>query len=1322
MQRMPPRHYSIAAPLLTFALAWACPSLTAAPTAAAKIDFAAEIQPILSRHCYACHGPDKQKAGLRLDQRADALLPADSDEPAIVPGKPALSRLLKVIDGSDKELTMPPKGGKPTREQVALIRKWIEEGAEYNMHWSFVAPKRAALPEIKDVKLRSWPRNAIDHFVLARLQKEGLTPSPEADPYTLVRRVYLDLIGIPPTPEEADAFVKAFVGWAPPISADGVKKVGGAHPTPDPYEALVDRLLASPHYGERWARRWLDLARYADTNGYEKDRVRTIWPYRDWVIKAINDDMPFDQFTIEQIAGDVLESFEFRVPSSELKGKASPATTAHSATRNSQLGTRNSMSPLIATGFHRNTMINEEGGIDVEEFRYHAVVDRVNTTAAVWLGLTVGCAQCHTHKYDPITHQEYFQLFAFLNNADEPEAEIVSEEMIRKREEIAATVRQLEASLESHFSPSNTSELEWFALAPAAAAAASGRKLTVSADHTVLAATGGDAKDTYTITAATDLADIAAIRLEALTDPSLPKAGPGLALNGNFVLGEVSLTAAPKDKPKAAAAVALRGAETDVSQTNFDVTQAIDGDPATGWAIDDGSGAMNKPRSAVFHFSEPLPNKAGTRLVVTLAQPYGSNHILGKFRLSVGRRKTIAAVVASEKHRQQHLDAAVQKWIDAQMPDVRRWSPLSPTKMTGSKGGTFVLEPDQAVLVNGDNPNQNVYTVEAATPLDTITAIRLEVLPDESLPNGGPGRAPLFSDGDFHLGEFRLAAAANTAGAAMAPISFREASHSFAQAGRSAQQAIDGDPDTAWSIKGGVGKAHQAVFVLKEPLRHAKGFKLKVDLDQRYIHQMTIGKFRLSVTGAALPVKAKTLPSEIETLLALPQSQWSEDQRATVRRHFLLTTPLLSKQQREIEHLRASTPSGPKTMVMAERDAKNARTTHIHKRGEFLQPGDPVTPGIPGILHPLPTLAPPRALTRLDLARWLVDKNNPLVGRVVMNRQWHAFFGRGLVRTVEDFGLQGEQPSHRELLDWLAVEFAEGSSEFRVPSFESKRNQAPEPALSETRNPGPGTRNPSVFSMKHMHKLIVMSATYRQSSRLTPQLLERDPQNILLARGPRFRIEAEMIRDSALASSGLLSRRIGGPSVFPPQPDGVTALGYGGFNWATATGENRYRRGLYTFAKRTTPYAAFTTFDGPTGDTCLVRRDRSNTPLQALTMMNDTVFVEAAQAMAKRVLLTPLPLREGRGEGKAPDESLTANESDKATRLLRLVLTRPPAKSEVDAIVQFVATQRDRFAKKELDAVKVAGTVPQGVDANELAAWTVAARGVMNLDEAVTKE
>jgi len=1003
--------------------------LAAAAPPKKPVDFERDVRPIFAKSCVRCHGPKKAEGGLALDTKARAFTGGDGGA-VIVPGKSAESRLFRYVAGLDEENVMPPDGGELSPEQVEVVRAWIDQGAAWPEtaaeakaaaktgpdHWSFKKPVRPATPT---VKYSAWPRNPIDAFVLARLECEGLAPSPEADRATLIRRVSLDLTGLPPTVEDVDAFL--------------------ADARPDAYERLVDRLLDAPQYGERWGRFWLDRARYADTNGYEKDRERSIWPYRDWVIRALNADMPFDRFTVEQIAGDLLPG----------------ATT----------------SQKVATGFHRNTMTNEEGGIDVEEFRFLSLVDRVATTGTVWLGLTVQCAQCHTHKYDPITQREYYQLFAFLNNADEPELEVPDPAIARRREAIESQIRALEAARAGQF--------------PGGAAA---------------------------------------------------------------------------------------------------------------------------------------------------------------------------------------LDAKQAAWEAARRPV--RWTVVRPSKMASKKHATMTVQPDGSVLVSGDKPNNDVYEVELAVEPAGATALRLEVLPDPSLPDGGPGRAPLLSVGDFLLTELTVDAAGGPDSKAPRRLTLADASEDYSEPGHPAALAIDGVTDTGWSVKGGIGKPHAAVFNLKESGGLPAGARLVVTMHQEYIHQMTIGRFRLSVTTDPGPVKASGLPADVEDALLVARGERTPAQAARVRDHFLSVAPELEAANKKIAELRGSMPKPTTTLVMQERAPEHARVTKIHRRGEFLKETDPVEPGVPAVLHPLPPGAPK---DRLTLARWLVSGDNPLVGRVVMNQVWQAYFGRGIVSTAEDFGVQGAKPTHPELLDWLAVEF-----------------------------PARG------WSLKAMHRAIVTSATYRQSSKATPALLARDPKNELLARGPRFRVDAEVVRDIALAASGLLNRKVGGPSVFPPQPEGATSLAYGGGGWPVSTGADRYRRGLYTYLKRTAPYASFVVMDAPTSDTTCVRRERSNTPLQALTLLNDAVFLEAAQALARRVL--------ARGPG-SPD--------DRVTYAFRLCLARPPRADERQALVAFYDRQKARFRAGELDAAKVAGIDPKagtGDDPADLAAWTVVARALLNLDETVTKE
>ncbi|MEX2186438.1 MAG: PSD1 and planctomycete cytochrome C domain-containing protein [Pirellulales bacterium] len=988
------------------------------------------MKPIFAARCVACHGAKKHEGGLRLDRGADALRGGDSGA-AIVAGKSGESELFARVTSDDDDLRMPQEGKPLSASEIDVLRRWIDAGAAWpesaddaakSDHWAFHAPRP---PDLPDVRRPDWARGAIDRFVLSRLDREQIEPSSEADRLSLCRRVYLDLTGLPPTVAEADAFA--------------------ADTTPDAYERLVDRLLASPAYGERWARRWLDLARYSDTNGYEKDRPRSIWPYRDWVIRSLNADMPFDEFTVKQIAGDML-----------------PDAT---------------VDDRIATGFHRNTMINEEGGIDVEEFRFAAMIDRVATTGTVWLGLTLGCAQCHSHKFDPITQREYYGFFALLNNADELDMPVPDERTAARRAELLARITSLENS-----------------------------------------------------------------------------------------------------------------------------------------------------RAAKF----PMPADAG-------------------------------------QDRETYLAEQQAKWEHDAAAGAVDWQIVRPASMASQGHATMTTLDNGSVLVSGDKPNYDTYVVELTTDLPRVTALRLEVLPHESLPDDGPGRAPLFSVGDFLLSEVEIEHAAGK-DAKPERVAIAAASHSFAQQGRDARLAIDGELDTGWSIQGRTGEAHRAVFRLAEPITVGAGGRIVVTLAQRYIHQMTIGRFRLSLTADDGEIKASTYPAEVEAALLIPAERRAADERDILRRHWLSVAPQLAKANEEIAALRKQMPRFTTTMVLEERTAAHVRMTHVHGRGEFLRPTDPAEPGVPAALHPLSShvangniganvdnIATP---DRLDLARWLVDPANPLVARVAMNRQWEALFGRGLVRTVENLGTQADKPTHPQLLDWLACEFvAQG------------------------------------WSRKAMHRALVASATYRQSSRVSPQLATRDRDNELLARGPRVRLEAEMVRDVALSAAGLLSRKIGGPSVYPPQPDGVTALAYGGAAWPTSQGEDRYRRGLYAYSKRTAPYAAFALFDAPSGETTCPRRERSNTPLQALTTLNDAVFVEAAVALGRRA------------ESEGPADAV-----GKARWLFREILTRTPTDEELRAIVGFHAAQQAHAA----DATA-------GPPKNRLDPWAAAARALLNLDEFVTR-
>ncbi|MFM8953861.1 MAG: PSD1 and planctomycete cytochrome C domain-containing protein [Planctomycetaceae bacterium] len=975
-------------------------------------DFAREVRPILSNRCFKCHGPDEsnQEAGLRLDLREAALRELDSGTRAIVPGHPDDSEAIARITSTDPDLVMPPAHTKVslTADEKRILLEWIAAGAAYAPHWAFMKPERPVVPHAEN---DAWSRNDIDRLVAARLRREALAPSPEADRATLCRRVHLDLVGLPPTPAELDAFC--------------------ADSSPDAYEKLVDRLLVGPRYGERWARRWLDLARYADTNGYEKDRDRPIWPYRDWVIRALNDDMPFDRFTIRQIAGDLLPD-------------ATP-------------------DDIVATGFHRNTMINEEGGIDPLEFRYLAMVDRVGTTGATWLGLTTACAQCHTHKFDPLTHTDYFGLMALLDNADEPEWVIPGPDLDRRRAEIE---RQIEAA--------------WQAL---------------------------------------------------------PGQWQGPPLEERFAAWE---------------------------------------------------------------------------------------------------REESARAIA--------------------------WQVMRPTSLTSSLPH-LVARADGSVLASGDITKSDVYELALPASDAQVRAIRLEVLPDDSLPAHGPGLAWYEGPkGEFFLSEFEVRVGGERVAIAAATESF--AGHASSGGSSGAAATIDGEMSSGWGTNGEQGRPHAAVYVLAEPV--PAGTPLVVTLRFERHFACPLGCFRLSVADAAdaadAAARGHTAPEE--AILAKPAADRTAEERDVVFRRFLASAAELAEPMRHIRSLENERHGGTTSLVLRERPGDNPRKTFRRHRGEFTQPKEEVRPATPAFLPQLSAAAP---ANRLALARWLVSTDNPLTARVTVNRHWQAFFGRGLVPTLEDFGYQGEPPSHPDLLDWLATTFTQELG----------------------------------WSTKKLHRLIVTSATYRQSSAASPALADRDPKNVLLARGPRVRLEAEVIRDSLLEAAGLLSKKMYGPGVRPPQPAGVTEVAFGNPGWPVSDGEDRHRRSIYTFQKRTAPFAMTTTFDGPTGEACVPRRDVSNSALQALTLLNDPMFVEVAQALGRGVM---------------------AAGSDDAARLrdlARRVLGREFAADEAAAVTGFLAAQRQRLAAGDLDAPQLAGG--DGADAAERAAWMLVARAVMNLDETIVK-
>lgn len=997
--------------------------LLALPLAAAEpeIDFTRDIRPLLSANCFACHGPDdKAREGeLRLDTQTGAH--ADhAGTRAIVPGQPEASELIARINSTDPDLVMPPPktGHKLTAAQRELLARWIKEGGVYTQHWSFRPLARPTPPAVTAAP--EQVRNPIDRFVLARLAKDKLKPEAQADPYTLLRRVSLDLTGLPPTLEEGEAFAQDASNEA--------------------YEKVVDRLLQSPHFGEHWARMWLDLARYADTKGYEKDQPRQIWRYRDWVIEAFNADLPYDQFTIEQLAGDLV-----------------PNAT---------------QSQILATAFHRNTMTNDEGGTDNEEFRVAAVKDRVNTTLQVWMGLTAGCANCHSHKYDPITQQDYYRFYALFNQTED-------------------------------------------------------------ADR---------------------------------SDDS-----PTLAI------------------PTAEQAAQIAKLEEQVKQRRAD-------------------------------FWKPL--------------------------------------TAEQTKEQEAWEASLARQIG--------WQPLKAESALSEKEATLAIQPDGAVLLSGTHAETDVVTLTAPLPAKKVTAIRLEALTHASLPKQGPGRHK--PDPNFVVSEFSVRLEAADA----APIKLANPRADFSQQSWEVAKAIDGDGATGWAISPQQGQPHVAIFELAEPLTLESG-KLVIKLTQNY-PWLQLGHFRLSVTDA----DPKTLKPELASLSELAlieRAKRSAEQQRMLDQAFREQQAEFAAIHKQIAaseaELKAIQQQIPKTPIFRELPADKGRVTRIHQRGNFLEPGDTVEPAVLTTFAPLPSEAP---VNRLGAARWLVSKDNPLTPRVAVNRLWARMFGVGLVETEEDFGLQGASPTHAALLDWLATEF----------------------------------RDTHGWSWKKLCKTIVMSATYRQASNVTPEKLAADPKNALLSRGPRFRVSAETIRDQSLAVSGLLSPKLGGPSVMPPQPPGLWKAAYSSLKWETSPGEDRYRRALYTFARRTSPYPALMNFDAGSGEICLVRRIRTNTPLAALVTLNDPAFFEMSGALARRIL------REAKPEAEA-----------RAAHGYRLVLLRPPREAELKqalTLLQQTAEdyRRDSAAAKKLLAA--ANVKPEaGEEGAELAAWTVFGNVLLNLDEFLTK-
>ncbi len=1157
------------------------------------IQFNRQIRPILSENCFRCHGndPGARQADLRLDLRDRAIAELETGGAAITPGNSSTSKLIARITSDDDDFRMPPpESGKTlSADEIELFGQWIDQGAPWQPHWSFITPHRPDEPRTNDP---GWARNGIDTFVADRLVSEGLAPSPEANRATLIRRVTFDLTGLPPTIDEIDAF----------LSDDSLKA----------YENVVDRLLESPRYGEHMARYWLDAARYGDTHGLHLDNNRSMWPWRDWVINAYNANMPFDQFTIEQLAGDLL-----------------PDAT---------------IDQRIATGFNRNNVTTSEGGAIDAEYLVKYAADRVETTSTVWMGLTTGCAQCHDHKFDPISQKEYYQLFAYFNNITEkamdgnrrdppPIVRAPSSEASAKLELMRAQISSHETELDAPMPEVDAAQAQWqrkwrqqwnerwIVLDPTAFVSTGGSTLTKLDDHSLLAEGENPAKDTYQITARFDGTDLRIVRLEALTDDKLPSTGPGRAPNANFVLSEIEAEIVSIADSERREPIEFVGAAADHEQMNgpFLVSAAIDGiiDNTNGWAVEGFKRREN--RTALFLSRDPFGYEGGTELRIRLRfETHFTQHGIGRVRLAVSSDKDLAPALAPSEFGPWHMIGPFRAndgkeayklpfGPEQQLDAIDLTSTYQDGKLTWTEQSEFV---DETVhMLKGDSCATYLYrTVDAAT------ARRME------LSLGSDDAIKVWLNGRVVHDNF---------------VARRVAPN---------QDRITIDLDA--------GPNHLLMKIVN--ITGGYGFYF------RKASEDSGGEFL-----------------KIVDLLATEETDLDPQEQDVLRRYYRRNhSPQLKEVYDALQTLRGDAEellkTLPITLVMQERDDR--RQTYVLNRGEYDQPRDKVSPGVPAVLAASIERSP---TDRLGLARWLVDQDHPLTARVTVNRLWQQLFGVGLVKTAEDFGSQGEWPSHPKLLDWLACELIDNG-----------------------------------WDIKHMLRLMVTSATYRQSSHLTPQLHRIDPENRLLGRGPRFRLDAESIRDSALAISGLLVEELGGPSVRPYQPEGLwKAVAYPDSDtqvFKKDEGEAQYRRSLYTYWKRTSPPPNMTAFDAPSRETCTVRRPRTNTPLQALILLNDPQFVEAARALAQRAML-----------------DVEASPEARIVRVFRLVTARPPTEIERNIMLDLYYSQLRDFEDNRDAATQLlsVGDSPRDetLDVAEHAAMLNVAATILSLDEAVTK-
>ncbi len=1169
----------------TIVLAWLLLSFerTLASDPSAKptnVNFKTDIRPILSNRCFACHGPDESKveSGLRLNDFDSATSPADSGLRALVPGNVNESELIRRIVSKDESERMPPPhfGAKLSEREAELFKSWVASGAKYSKHWSFDQIQSAHLASsLPDNFLPAWKYSPIDILVLRKLTERSWVPSQEADRGTLLRRLTLDLTGLPPTLEQQSAFKD--------------------NSSEQAYEQLVDNLLASPAMGEHWGRKWLDLARYADSAGYADDPPRTIWAYRDWVINSINDGMPFDQFTIEQLAGDLLPH-----PTDE---------------------------QLVATAFHRNTLTNNEGGTNDEEFRNVAVVDRVNTTMAVWMGVTMACAQCHTHKFDPITQSEYFQVFAILNQTmdadktdESPILKWFTPQQRREQENTQKELSQVETALltpdealkpeQNAWAQELHTPIAWKTSKPESAKAKSKSPITIHDDGKVKVDAIADS-DTYTIELPIPnemtIDALSGLQLRSIPDATLPNGGAAIG-DGNFVLTNLAAT--------------LTFVDSKSTSGRF-VRIDLPGE----------SKILSLGEVQVFSNEENISKGAKATQSSTDFDGKAERAIDGNTSGKYADNSTTHTELSTDPWWEVDLGkaSAIDKIVVWNRNDAELASRLSGARIT-------ILSEDRKTLWESA-----IEKPKASQSFEIVPSIQIPLL------------------------------AANA---------------DFSQEGFAASNTIDGDAKSGWAVGGSIDQPHQLSVAfqsgkLKElvaanPLPGAVSLRLTLKFESSY-RRALLASFAVSLTADVRTEQSIGLPTNISKILSLEPDVRSNNDQDSLHAYFVSAVATSRRALRDTrDSLRkAISDIKPTTTVpiLSELPPDKQRKTHIQIRGNYKVQGDLVSPGVPKAFHPWTpdnTSGAQPKMDRLEFAKWLMQPDNPLTARVIANRYWETFFGVGIVRTSEEFGSQGDLPSNPELLDHLASELI--------------RND---------------------WDTKGLIRKIVTSAAYRQRSSVSPKRFDEDPDNVYGSRGPRFRVSAEQVRDMALATAGLLSQRMHGPPTRPPQPAlGLTAAFGSKTDWDTSKGEDRFRRGLYTLWRRSNPYPSMATFDAPNREVCVLKRDRTNTPLQALVTLNDPAFVEAAQGLARRIVVYDLP---------------NGSLEDRLGRVFELALSRPPMPRETDALSNLYHETRSELANESDRANKLAtepiGPLPNNADPIELATWTTICNVILNLDE-----